>query len=543
MKRIIPLLIIIGAIAAGYRWYTQPTETAFSATGEAARLIGSGSIEADTVTITAELGGRVTEVNVAEGDEVLAGEMLLELDKTDLLAQQLQLEAAIATANANLQLVSAPPRLELVNLAEAQLAQAEDIRDGAELVWQQAERLAGDPIELDTRISQMQAEVTNAEKQLELAQVTLKRAEIEAEAAGRDQSNNVGLAQNKAAQYQLQAAQQAVAIAEAAVAGTQKQVEHLVNLRNNPLTLRAQANSAEAAFKQAEAAVLAAQANLLAAKAEPAPEDVNIARAQLREAETGLDVVAVQLEKQTLVAPRGGLVSQKLINPGEMASPGIVLLELSDLETVELSVYIPETQIGRVQLGQKAQVVVDAYPDEVFEGWVSFIAHEAEFTPRNVQTQEERVNLVFAVKITLNNPNHRLKPGMPADAEILPEMWQGSRGVATAIPKSQTQPSPTATATPPPPVATATPTPQPTETPPTPAVESAAALPQAKIITYGLRVRSGPGVDFDSVGYLSQGDVVAVLATDEDSGWLKVQLPDGERLGWITGSDTFVELK
>lgn len=539
MKRIIPIIIIITVAAGGYWWFTQQPVTALSSAAEAERLVGSGTIEADQLIVTAELGGRVEKILADEGDEVSAGDVLIELDKTDLLAQQTQLEAAIVTAKANLLLADAPPRPENVSLAEAQLAQAEEVQTGAELVWQQAARLARNPIELDARISQMQGQVTDAEKQLEMARVNLKRAEIEAEATSRDQSSHAGLVQNEAAQYNLQAAQQAVKIAEAALAGTQQQVDNLQKLRANPLSLIAQANAAEASYHQAQAAVLAAQADLAAAKAEPAPEDVNIARAQLREAETGLEIVQVQLAKQTLTAPRDALVSQKLINVGELASPGVVLLELSDLQTVDLTVYIPETQIGRVKLGQKAVVLVDAYAGETFEGWVSYIAHEAEFTPRNVQTQEERVNLVFAVKITLNNTGHRLKAGMPADAEILPEMWQAqkddSRPAVTPPAKNVITPAPT-----PPPTAAPSPTPaaaQPTAAP----TATTSPQMQAKIIAFGLKVRSGPGIDFEPAGFLSQGDVVTVLDTDA-GGWLHVQLPDGRRTGWISSSEQFVTL-
>lgn len=537
MKRIIPIIIIIAAIAGGYWWLNQRSVTALSSAEAANLLLGSGTIEADQLVVTAELGGRVEKLLVAEGDEVTAGDVLIELDKTDLLAQQIQLEAAIATAKANLLLADAPPRPENVALAQAQLAQAEETQTGAQLVWQQAARLASNPIELDARLSQMQAQVTDAKKQLELAQVNLKRAEIEAEAAGRNQSNNVGLAKDDAAQSNWQAAQQAVKIAEAALAGTQKQVDHLLKLRDNPLALMAQANAAQAAYQQAQAAVLAAQANLAAAKAEPMAEDVNIARAQLREAETGLNIVQVQLAKQTLTAPRDGVVSQKLINPGELAAPGVLLLELSSLDTVDLTVYIPETQIGRVKLGQKGVVTVDAYPDKTFAGWVSFIAHEAEFTPKNVQTQEERVNLVFAVKITLNNPDHRLKPGMPADAEILPEMWSGQLDDSRPVVTPPATTPPTATPTRPPQVA-----PLPTAVPATTATPTVAVTPamQAKILAHGLKVRGGPGIEFETVGYLAGGEVVSVLEIDEATGWLHVQLPDGERTGWITGSELFV---
>ena len=263
--------------------------------------------------------------------------------------------------------------------------------------------------------------MTEAEKNLEVARVNLKRAEIQAEAASRNQSNNVALAQNEVAQYQLRAAQVGIEMGEVALDGAKQQVEHLIRLRDQPLFLITQANAAEAAYQQAEAAVLAAKANLTAVKADPTSEDVAVAQAQVLEAEAAFATIQVQLDKLTLTAPRDGLVSQKLVNPGELAAPGAVLVEISDIETVDLTVFIPETRIGQVKIGQKALVDVDAYPGEVFEGKVSFIAHEAEFTPRNVQTQEERVNLVFAVKITLDNADHRLKPGMPADAEIVRE--------------------------------------------------------------------------------------------------------------------------
>jgi len=195
----------------------------------------------------------------------------------------------------------------------------------------------------------------------------------------------------------------------------------LTRMRDEPLFLITQANAAKSAYNQAEAAVLMAEANLTAVEADPTTEDIAVAQAQIREAESAMDLIDVQLTKQTLTAPRDGLISQKLVNPGELAAPGAILMKLSDIDTVDLTVFIPETRIGEVKIGQQALVYVDAYPDETFEGQVSFIAHEAEFTPRNVQTQEERVNLVFAVKITLDNPDHRLKPGMPADAELVRE--------------------------------------------------------------------------------------------------------------------------
>jgi HlyD family secretion protein len=418
MKRIIPVIIILAALAGGYWWYTQPTAVALTATPEPA-LVGSGTIEAETIDITAELGGRIIKLLVGEGDEVTAGQILVELDKSDLLAQQAQLEAVVATAKANLAAVSAMARPEDVAMAQAQLDQAKVTRDGFKRVWETAQKLVKDPLQLEAQISQAQTRVTDAEKNLEMARVSLKRAEIQADAASRNQSNHAGLVKGEVAQKQLEAAKIGIKIGEVALAGAQSQVEHLVKMHQNPIMLAAQADAAGAAYRQAEAAVLAAQANLTAVQANPTVEDIAVAQAQVGEAEAALAVLQVQLDKMTLTAPRAGLISQKLVNPGELAAPGAVLLELSDIDTVDLTVFIPETRIGQVKIGQQAKVYVDAYSGQTFTGQVSFIAHEAEFTPRNVQTQEERVNLVFAVKITLDNSDHRLKPGMPADAELI----------------------------------------------------------------------------------------------------------------------------
>ncbi len=241
----------------------------------------------------------------------------------------------------------------------------------------------------------------------------------------------------------------------------------------------------------------------------------------------------VQLAKQTLTAPRDGLISEKLVDPGELAAPGAVLLELKDIDSVELTVYIPQDQIGQVKIGQTARVSVDAYEDEQFEGRVSYIAHEAEFTPRNVQTKEERVKLIFPVKIKLDNAEHRLKPGMPADAEIL-STSQVSAAEAPSAP-ILTEPTVSRAAEPTPtiaPASTVAPTPTATEAPP--------AL-QAEVVSWGLNVRSGPGMGYPVITTLAKGDIVPVIEVDPTTGWLYVRLPDGEN-GWISGKPAYVSI-
>lgn len=540
MKRIIPIIVILAAIGGGYWWLNQPQTTAQSSPTGSSALVGSGSIEAETVAITAELGGRVVELTVDEGDEVKAGQILVELDKSELLTQKMQLEAALTTAQTNLELVSALARPEDIAVAEAKLAQSEVAADGAEQTWRQAQALVNNPTELEAKVNQARAVVVDAEYGVEMAQVNLKRADIQAEAAGRNQLNHEALVQNEVAHYQLQAAQTGVKMAETMLEGAKRQVEHWEKMRSLPLQFVVQANSAEAAYHQTEAAVLMAEANLAAVEAGPTAEDIAVAQAQVSEAEAALDTIEVYLNKTTLTAPRGGLITKKLINPGELAAPGSVLLELSDISTVDLIVYIPETRIGEIQIGHPARVFVDAYGDEKFDGTVTFIAHQAEFTPRTVQTQEERVNLVFAVKITLTNPDHRLKPGMPADAEILTTsppspIKKPSSSSPSPSTKNTATPRPAQTATPtsepakPKAVSTKTPTPTPVQM-------------QAQVVAWGLNVRSGPGVDYPTIATLSQDDTVLVVDVDAKTGWLQVALPGSDQTGWITGSSSYVLL-
>ena len=149
--------------------------------------------------------------------------------------------------------------------------------------------------------------------------------------------------------------------------------------------------------------------------------DTAILKAQIRQAEAALEVLRVRLDKMTLRSPLAGLVTSRAINVGETAAPGGTLLTVANLDEVKLTIYVPETQIGRVTVGQEVEVQVDSYPHQVFQGRVVPISPRAEFTPKNVQTPEERVSIVFAVRVALPNAGHELKPGMPADARILTE--------------------------------------------------------------------------------------------------------------------------
>jgi HlyD family secretion protein len=425
MRRIIPVLILLVLVGGGYYWWTAQNSAQARDSSPAelsAQITGSGSIEAETIAIASETEGRIVAMRADEGDEVHRGDLLVELDTTTLQAQQNQLEAALVTARANLAEVSAAPRAEDVAAAEAELQQAQARRDGSYSVWQETQSIAKNPLDLKARIDATRGQVAILEKQMEAAQATLKEATIQRDEAARNQLNDEAITRSQVAAKQAEAAQANLDATEAELAGAQRQLALLIAVQNKPLALIARANAAQMSYQQAGAAEKMAEAKLAAVKAGPRPEEVAIAQAKVQQAEAALARLQVQLDKMTLTAPRDGIVTERPANPGELAAPGATLMNLGDLDRLTLTVFIPETQIGRVRVGQTAHVTVDAYPGQIFKGMVTFITPEAEFTPKNVQTREERVNLVFAVKISLDNPDHRLKPGMPADAEIISDL-------------------------------------------------------------------------------------------------------------------------
>jgi HlyD family secretion protein len=150
----------------------------------------------------------------------------------------------------------------------------------------------------------------------------------------------------------------------------------------------------------------------------PRKEEIELAAARVEQVKQLLKLAQARLAYAQITAPVDGVVLSKNIEVGEYVSPGTPVVTIGDLNQVWLKAYIAETDLGRVKLGQKVAVTTDTYPNKVYNGTIGFIASEAEFTPKNIQTTEERVKLVYRIKIGIENNTHELKPGMPADAEI-----------------------------------------------------------------------------------------------------------------------------
>ncbi len=147
-------------------------------------------------------------------------------------------------------------------------------------------------------------------------------------------------------------------------------------------------------------------------------EEIAVDRASLRQAHADIELSGIRLGYTTLNAPLAGVITVRQAELGEVVSPGTPVVTLADLDHIWVRVYVPEPDLGRIRFGQEVSVGTDSYPGKRYRGRVSFVSPEAEFTPKSVQTEKERVTLVYRVKVDIENPQHDLKPGMPADVYV-----------------------------------------------------------------------------------------------------------------------------
>ncbi len=380
----------------------------------------AGAVEATEVTIAAEIGGRVVRVTVAEGEGVQAGQVVAELDTGEWQARHDEAVAAVAAARAELARLLATPQPARVAQAEAQVAQARAALAASQTVLANARALREKPQELDAQIHAGQAQVKTTAAQIEVARAQLKAARVLQESLQPNTGSDQDRTRRAIYDQNVAAAEALVRSAEAAHQGAQASLTILRQIRQQPVALDAAVRKAEAGVGQAQAAVAVAEAALAQVKAPAQAEAVAAAQARVAQAEAGLRAAQVALDKLIVRSPVTGIITIQAIRAGEVATAGAPLFTVTDMRRAKLVIYVPTSQIGQVKLGQTARVAVDAYPARTFAGTVVRIAEEAEFTPKNVQTQEERVRTVFAVELSLQDEAGLLRPGMPAEATLLP---------------------------------------------------------------------------------------------------------------------------
>lgn len=379
----------------------------------------SGIIEATQVTLASKVNARVMQVNVQEGDKVTKGQSLVKLKEAEFKDQVRQAEAALAAAQARYKEALAGPRPQDIQQARAQVQQASAAVAGAHRQVALAEQALAESRELQARLQ-------TAETNYRTSQAVLDQAEARAGQASEDyrraqllfERGAIPANQLDAARAAAESASAQVEQAKSAVQGAERLLQIARSAHSERTGERQQLTTARTQHETAQAQLAAAEAKLNELLAGTRSEQVQQARAQVRQAQAVLAQTETLLENTTIKSPIDGTVITRAVEPGDLATLGSTLLVLADLNTVKLKVYVEEPDYARIQLDQSADVTVDSYPNEVFTGRVTQIAQQAEFTPKEIQTREQRAKLVFAVTITLSNPDGKLKPGMPADAAL-----------------------------------------------------------------------------------------------------------------------------
>lgn len=315
----------------------------------------NGRIEGDHVTIASKFAGRVQALLAREGDTVHAGQVLVRLDD----------------------------------------------------------------VQTRTRVEQARHGFEALESQVQAAHASLAVLNLEVPLA------------IEAADAGISSARAAVDRARAVEDEARRDVERMRPLIAEQAVSRQQLDQAEARWSVAKSELTAARSRRTQAVKELAQAELGWKRIRTKEnevaalerqrdqAEAALAEAESVLADLTIVAPTSGTITTRMVDTGEVVVAGAPLLELVDLDHLYLKVYVPEVQIGKLRLDLPARIYTDAFPDQPFEAMVRYIASKAEFTPKEVQTPDERVKLIYAVKLYLTvNPDHRLTPGLPADAII-----------------------------------------------------------------------------------------------------------------------------
>ena len=305
-------------------------------------LTASGNVEATEVQVAAEVGGRIVELRVDEGDRIKAGDVIATLDTKDVELQIDRARAERAAAAAQLRLLEAGARNEDVRQAEAQVEAT------------------------TSEIAAIDVEIGNAQTDLDRFEALLK-----------------------------------------ANAGSQKQRDDA----------KARVDLARERRRSAEERVRVARASLDRVRAGARQEELEGARARVATVDAQLAVLDKNVRDAQVVSSVPGLVTQKIVDAGELVPPRAPLVVVTDLDHAWANVFVPEPVVPRIALGQAATVRTDAGTS--LPGKVTYISPRAEFTPRNVQTADERSKLVYRVKVSVDNSAGTLKQGMPVDADFV----------------------------------------------------------------------------------------------------------------------------
>ncbi len=343
----------------------------------------SGTIETQEIRVGSKTGGRVVEVLVSEGQQVETSQPLVRFDTAELESLLAQTEARVSQQEARLARLERGARREEKSQAEAATGAARAGLDALR-TWPRPEE-----------VGQARGSLSAAEAERGNAQALFSRM------TRLSQTGDVSQQELDATSFRLEQAKSRVEVEK-------KRLELLLNGSR-----REEIRAAEERLRQAE------EAERLVRNG-PRPEEIADARAQLAEARARLDQVRIQLREGAVNAPARATVEVLTVRPGDLITPNQVVARLLENDQLRVRIFVPEPQLGLVSVGQQATIKIDTFTDRAFSGTVEQINSQGEFTPRNVQSRDERNHQVFGVRIRLDNREGILKAGMAADVTLRP---------------------------------------------------------------------------------------------------------------------------
>jgi HlyD family secretion protein len=388
-KFIVAALVVMVLGMAGVLWSGWFSKDAVNAI----RL--SGNIELTEINVAFKTAGKLVELAADEGDPVRRGMPLARMDSDQIERERDKEQAGLVVAESQLtQLNTAIQYSHATTESDIALRRAD--LESAQAYLQ--ELLTGSrPQEIEqakAALADARTQHAQAASDWERAQQLYKKDDIST--AQRDQYR---------ARY------------ESTAAGVKQSEERFAMVKEGPR--QEQIEAARAQVNRAQAAIRLSEANWLELRRKE--QEVATRRAEIEKARAQVAVVRSRLDDTVVASPIDGVVLSKASELGEVLSAGTTIMTIGDLDRPWVRGYITEPDLGRVKLGSAVRITTDSFPGKTYMGRISFIASNAEFTPKQIQTTEERVKLVYRIKIDVENPGHELKLNMPVDAEILLE--------------------------------------------------------------------------------------------------------------------------
>ncbi len=387
MKKVIIVLIVITLLAGAFYFLRRYTRKPPATTIEL-----SGTIETTEVDVSFQVPGKIIRLMPQEGDQVKKGELIAQLDDKDLRQNINVARSTQETIRA--QLPQLETKIDTSKAQEArQLVQAKTQIDEAKLRWESLRKgsRTEDIKRAKFAVSQAHHTVENNKREFDRAEGLFK------DGAAPAQQRDLARTSYLTSIDILRQAEEAYKLAR--IGPRQEDIE-----------------AAASKIAQAEAAYDVIKTQSLQTR--QLEQQRGILQAQINQAEANITQAKIQQSHTKLFSPITGVVLLRPKEPGEVVSAGTTILTMANIEKVYLKAYISETDLGKIKLGEKVAIMTDSFPGKKYEGTIYYISSEAEFTPKNLTTKEDRVKLVYRIKVELPNPNQELKPGMIADGII-----------------------------------------------------------------------------------------------------------------------------